>query len=157
MAVQRNTGPHMLMWVLSNISVSWYPLSLKECIKCFPKMQSSYLSPIVSSPVIFRLLTNVLTVISWIVSGAACPNLQCYVFKVAGCRFVCDTNTVGVLDMVSIAYRQPHRLTVMITALLTDLTHAYLNGVAASSAIWIGAYYLWVVSWVVHVCLKSSN
>ena len=112
------------MWVLSNISISWYPLSLKGCVECFPKMQSSHLPPMVSSPVIFRPSTNILTAISWIVSGAACPNLRCHVSKVTGHRFVCDTNAVGVLDMVSIAYRRPHRLAVMIMAPLTDLTRA---------------------------------
>jgi len=35
--------------------------------------------------------------------------------KVAGCHFVWDTNAVGVLDVVSIVYRQPHRLAIMIT------------------------------------------
>jgi len=35
--------------------------------------------------------------------------------KVAGCHFVWDTNTVGVLNVVSIVYRQPHRLAIMIT------------------------------------------
>jgi len=147
----------MSMWVLSNISVSWYLLLLKKYIECFPKMQSSHLPPIVSSLVIFRLLTNILTAILWIVSGVACPNLQYHMSKVAGRHFVCNTNAVGVLDVVLIAYRQPHCLAVMITVLFTDLTHAHLNGMAASSAIWIGTYYLWVVSWVVHVCLKSSN
>ena len=87
-------------------------------------MQSSHLPPMVSSPVIFRPLTNVLTAISQIVSGAACPNLWCHVSKVAGRRFVCDTNAIGVLDMVSIAYRRPHRLAIMIMAPLTDLTRA---------------------------------
>ena len=96
----------------------------------------------VSSPVIFRPSTNVLTAISQIVSGAACPNLQCHVSKVASHCFVCDTNAVGVLDVVSIAYRQPHCLAVMITVLLTDLTHTHLNSVAVLSAIWIGVYYL---------------
>ena len=62
-------------------------------------MQSSHLSPMVSSPVIFRPLTNILTAISQIVSGTACPNLQCHVSKVAGHCFVCDTNAVGVLDV----------------------------------------------------------
>ena len=114
----------MLMWILSNISVSWYPLSLKGCVECFPKMQSSHLPPMVSSSVIFRPSTNILTAISWIVSGAACPNLQCHVSKVAGHHFVCDTNAVGVLDVVSIVYRQPHRLAIMITVPLTDLTCA---------------------------------
>ena len=79
----------------------------------------------VSSPVIFRPSTNVLTAISQIVSGAACPNLQCHVSKVASHCFVCDTDAVGVLDVVSIAYRWPHHLVViMIMAPLIDLTHA---------------------------------
>ena len=90
---------HMSMWILSNISVSWYPLLLKGCVECFPKMQSLYLPPMVSSSVIFRLSTNVLTAISWIVSSAACPNLRCHVSKVAGRHFVCNTNAIGVLDM----------------------------------------------------------
>ena len=87
-------------------------------------MQFLYLPSMVSSPVIFRPSTNVLTTISRIVSGAACSNLQYHVSKVAGRRFVCNTNAVGVLDVVLIAYRRPHRLAIMITAPLTNLTHA---------------------------------
>ena len=87
-------------------------------------MQSSHLPPMVSSPVIFRLSTNVLTAISQIVSGAICPNLWCHVSKVASRHFVCDSNAVGVLDVVSIVYRWPHCLAVMIMTSLTDLTHA---------------------------------
>jgi len=34
--------------------------------------------------------------------------------KVAGCHFVWDTNAVGVLDVVSIVYRQLHCLAIMI-------------------------------------------
>ena len=78
----------------------------------------------VSSPVIFRLLTNILTAISQIVSSAICPNLQCHMSKVASHCFVCNSNTVGVLDVVLIAYRRPHCLAIMITTLLTNLTRA---------------------------------
>ena len=44
--------------------------------------------------------------------------------KVTGCRFTCDTKTVGVSRIVSTMYRRPCHLAVIMMSPLADLTRA---------------------------------